>query len=79
MSALFAFARDHCGSVKIACLCECVHLCECVRACISSLVDIPQGTPALSVGLMWLVSGLISRINRRLPYSGLVPFATMLA
>lgn len=40
-----------------------VCICACVCVCISILLDIPQGTPALSGGLMWLVSVLIIAIS----------------
>lgn len=42
-----------------ACIYASVYVC----ACISRLLDIPQGTPALSGGLMWLVSVLIITIS----------------
>lgn len=43
--------------------CVCVHVRVCVGGCIRRLLDIPQGTPALSGGLMWLVSVLIITIS----------------
>lgn len=42
--------------------CSCVFQCDVstrARVCVCRLLDIPQGTPALSGDLMWLMSGLI--------------------
>lgn len=84
----FLFISSYSWFCVFVCLVNELRACSCVlqcdvssraRVCVCRLLDIPQGTPALSGDLMWLMSGLIITTTPHHPHTSAAAAAACLA